>query len=182
MLEVLKADYRRHGSSLRNTALWAVAVYRFGNWSSSLGSPLARKLTSGLYGLLFLFVDMASGIQLNREARIGADFHLVHSGNVKIHPRSVIGDRVGIMHDVTLGTNMDREGAPTLGNDVFVGAGAKILGPVHVGDGARIAANSLVIADVPAGATAIGVPARALKYTGRTDETKPAAATTSPGE
>jgi serine O-acetyltransferase len=173
VFDELRRDYERHGSSLRNTAFWAVAVYRFGNWSLSLGSPFARKLTGAVYGLLFLFVDMASGIQLNREARIGKDFHLIHSGNVKIHPQSVIGDRVGIMHDVTLGTNMDRLGAPTLGNDVFIGAGAKILGPVHVGDGARIASNSLVISDVPAGATAIGVPARAMRYTGRAEESKP---------
>lgn len=178
MFEELRRDYARHGSSLRNTAFWAIAVYRFGTWSLALRSPFARKLTGAIYGLLFLFVDMASGIQLNREARIGKDFHLIHSGNVKIHPQSVIGDRVGIMHDVTLGTNMDRVGAPTLGNDVFVGAGAKILGPVHVGDGARIASNSLVISDVPAGATAIGVPARAMRYTGRAEEAK--AATASP--
>jgi serine O-acetyltransferase len=176
MFEELKRDYVRHGSSLRNTAFWAVAVYRFGTWSMRLQSPVLRRLTSAVYGLLFLWVDIATGIQLNREAKIGSDFHLIHSGNVKIHPQSVIGDRVGIMHDVTLGTNMDRVGAPTLGNDVFVGAGAKILGPVHVGDGARIAGNSLVISDVPAGATAIGVPARAMKYTGRAEDPKPPAA------
>jgi serine O-acetyltransferase len=71
------------------------------------------------------------------------------------------------MHDVTIGTNMEREGVPVLGDDVFVGAGAKILGPVRIGSGARIAANSLVLQDVPEGATAIGVPARVLRYTGR---------------
>jgi serine O-acetyltransferase len=162
-----RADYRRHDASLRNTAFWAIATYRFGRWSLGLRSPFLRALTGSIYGLLATIVDLASGIRLHREARIGADFHLVHSGNVKIHPQSVIGDRVGIMHDVTLGTNVDRDGAPTLGNDVFVGAGAKILGPVHIGDGARIAANSLVISDVPAGATVIGVPARAIRYTGR---------------
>ena len=71
------------------------------------------------------------------------------------------------MHDVTIGTNMDRPGVPRLGNNVFVGAGAKILGGISIGDGARIAANSLVVCDVPAGATAVGVPARVLQYTGR---------------
>ena len=175
MFEELRADWARHGRSWRNTAFWAIAVYRYGNWASQRSSPFARKLAGGVYGVLFLWVDIASGIHLNREARIGKDFHLIHSGNVKIHPQSVIGDRVGIMHDVTLGTNMDRVGAPTIGNDVFIGAGAKILGPVHVGDGARIASNSLVISDVPAGATAIGVPARAMKYTGRAEDAPKAA-------
>jgi len=91
----------------------------------------------------------------------------VHGWNIKIHPESVIGARVGIMHDVTLGTNMERPGAPVIGDDVFIGAGARIIGGVHIGNGARIAANSLVIGDVPAGATAIGVPARVMQYTGR---------------
>jgi len=78
----------------------------------------------------------------------------------------VIGDRVGIMHDVTIGTNLERPGTPVIGNDVFIGTGARILGGVKIGDGARIAANSVVLTDVPAGATAIGVPARVMQYTG----------------
>jgi acetyltransferase-like isoleucine patch superfamily enzyme len=90
-----------------------------------------------VYGFLFLLVELSSGIVLNREVRVGKDFHLVHSGNIKIHPDTVIGDRVGIMHDVTLGSNTERGGAPILGNDVFIGAGAKVLGNVRIGDGAR---------------------------------------------
>src|SRR5262249_16975207 len=69
--------------------------------------------------------------------------------------------RVRILHNVTLGTNMGPD-VPTIGNDVFIGCGASILGKVTIGDGARIAANSLVIADVPPGATAIGVPAKVM--------------------
>jgi serine O-acetyltransferase len=167
VLDKIRADYVRHGRALRNPALWALAVYRFGNWSNELPGP-ARWLTSKAYGAMFLAVEVTSGIVLNREARIGEDFHIVHNGNIKVHPDTVIGDRVGIMQDVTLGTNMDREGAPIVGDDVFIGAGAKILGAVRVGNGARIAANSLVLNDVPDGATAIGVPARVMRYTGRT--------------
>lgn len=163
----LRKVYRRHGATLKNPALWAVAVYRFGTWSDELGDGIVGRVTSRVYGALFFGVGLTTGIVINREARIGADFHLVHWGNTKIHPKSVIGDRVGIMHDVTLGINMQRAGAPRIGNDVFIGAGAKILGPVTIGDGARVAANSLVISDVPAGTTAIGVPARVLTYTGR---------------
>lgn len=162
----LREVHRRH-RSLKNPALWAVAVYRFGTWSGEFGRSVMGTVTSGIYGALFMGVGMTTGIVINREARIGKNFHLVHWGNTKIHPKAVIGDRVGIMHDVTIGTNMERIGAPRIGNDVFIGAGAKILGPVTIGDGARIAANSLVLSDVPAGATAIGVPARVLQYTGR---------------
>src|SRR5262249_9217168 len=93
--------------------------------------------------------------------RIGKGFHIIHTGMVSIHPDVVIGDRCGIMHNVTLGTNMGDE-VPTIGNDVFIGCGASILGKVKVGDGARIAANSLVITDVPPGAVAMGVPAKVI--------------------
>jgi serine O-acetyltransferase len=162
----LRADFRRHGSSLKNLAFWALATYRFGNWVYTLPRPL-RWVGGKTYGVLMLWVEMTSGIWLNREARIGTDFHLVHSGNVKIHPDAVIGDRVGVMQDVTIGTGEDGAGAPIVGNDVFIGAGAKVLGPIRVGDRARIAANSLVISDVPPDTTAIGVPAKILRYTGR---------------
>ncbi|MGB8298140.1 MAG: serine acetyltransferase [Polyangia bacterium] len=130
-----------------------------------------------MYGAMSLFIEATSGIILPREAQLGKDFHLVHAGNTKIHPQSVIGDRVGIMHDVTLGTTPDGCGVPTIGDDVFIGAGAKILGAVKIGDRARVAANSLVISDVPPDTTAIGVPARILRYTGRPvgDASAPAA-------
>lgn len=171
MLDEIRGDYLRHGSDLKNPAFWALAVYRFGTWSNELPVAPARWLTSKAYGMLFLAVELASGIVVNREARIGDEFHIVHSGNIKIHPKTVIGDRVGIMQDVTLGTNVERDGAPTIGNDVFIGAGAKIIGPVRIGNGARVAANSLVLGDVPDGATAIGVPARVVRYTGRGEKT-----------
>jgi serine O-acetyltransferase len=169
ILEDLGADFRRHGSSAKNLAFWALATYRFGNWANTLPKPL--KWTGGkLYGAMSFCVEITSGIWLNREARIGCDFHLVHSGNIKIHPNVIIGDRVGIMQDVTIGTGEDPVGTPVIGDDVFIGAGAKILGPVKVGDRARVAANSLVITDVPSDTTAIGVPAKILRYTGRTTQ------------
>lgn len=166
LFDEIKADYRRHGSSASNPAFWALATYRFGRWAAELPRP-ARAVGGKLYGAMALAVELTSGITLHREVEIGAAFHLVHSGNIKIHPATRIGDRVGIMHDVTLGSAMDRPGAPTLGDDVFVGAGAKVLGCVTIGNRARIAANSLVVTDVPADATAIGVPAKILRYTGR---------------
>ncbi len=163
----LRKDYRRHHSSLSAPTVWAVAVYRFGVWGRELQNPIIKTVASKAYGAMFLGIQLATGIVINREAKIGSDFYLIHHGNTKIHPGVIIGEGCAIMHDVTLGTNMERPGAPRLGNNVFVGAGAKILGPITIGDGARIAANSLVISDVPAGMTAIGVPARLLQYTGR---------------
>lgn len=100
-----------------------------------------------------------TGVDLDRTTQVGEALHIVHGGMISIHPDAIIGDRVGIMHGVTLGTNMG-PGAPVIGDDVFIGCQASILGRVKIGNGARIAANSLVITDVPSGAVAIGVPAR----------------------
>jgi len=166
LMETLHSDYKRHNASLRNMAFWAIANYRFGRWAGQL-PPGLREIGSKVYGAMSLFVEVTSGIILPREVQVGKSFHLIHAGNTKIHPQTVIGDRVGIMHDVTLGTTPDSSGVPTIGDDVFIGAGAKILGAVKIGDRARIAANSLVISDVPADTTAIGVPAKILRYTGR---------------
>jgi serine O-acetyltransferase len=162
----LRAAWERHGCSSFSTEFWIVSTYRFGRWSNEQKNPW-RYLLSKLYGVLAFWVLITTGSTVAREARIGAGLHVVHGGNIRIHPSAVLGERVGLMHDVTIGTNMERVGAPTLGDDVFVGAGAKILGPVRIGAGARVAANSLVLCDVPDGATAIGVPARVLRYTGR---------------
>ena len=159
-------DYIRHGRSLKNLALWSLGVYRFGRWCFGIEPTIARTIASKVYGGLFLGIEICTGNTINREVDIGEDFHLVHSGNVRIHPDVVFGDRVGIMNDVTIGT-MGTGGVPVIGDDVFIGVGARVLGPIRIGDGAKIAANSLVLSDVPPGATAVGVPAKILQYTGR---------------
>ena len=167
MFDQLRADYKRHGSKILNPALWAVWNYHYGVWVLKIRFTPLRWFASKIYGLNSFIILITSGIRLYRETKIGKDLHLIHSGNIQIHPCSVIGDYCGIQQDVTLGINMERPGAPIIGNNVYIGAGAKILGEVTIGDGSRIAANSLVISDVPPGATAIGVPARIMKYTGR---------------
>jgi len=172
MFDQLRSDYRRHNSSILNPALWAIYNYRYGVWILKIGYRPLRWFASKIYGLNLFIILITSGIRLNRETKIGKDLHLIHSGNIQIHPGTVIGDRCGIQQDVNLGTNMERIGAPIIGNDVYIGAGARILGPVTIGDRAIIAANSLVISNVPPGATAIGVPARIMKYTGRRDVVK----------
>lgn len=163
LLDQLRRDYEIHDRHALHLGLWAVWTYHFGRWSLQLDQPY-RWLTSKLYGLFFFLVDLTSGCNIQRECEIGEDLHIIHSGNVKMHPGVRIGDRCGLMQDVVLGTTMEQEGTPVLGDDVFVGPGAKLLGPITVGNGARIGANSVVLSDVPAGSTAIGVPARVLKF------------------
>lgn len=103
-------------------------------------------------------------VDIHPGASIGARFFIDHGAGVVIGETAEIGNDVTLYHGVTLGGTAWRVGKrhPTLGNQVVVGAGAKILGPIMVGDGARVAANSVVIDAVPAGATVVGIPGRVV--------------------
>ncbi|MEZ5920202.1 MAG: serine acetyltransferase [Parvularculaceae bacterium] len=103
-------------------------------------------------------LSMMTASDIDIDADIAKDVRLPHPNGVVIHGRAVVGEGSVIMQQVTLGTI--REGlAPRLGARVYVGAGAKILGGVAIGDEAKIGANAVVVKDVPAGATATGIPA-----------------------
>jgi serine O-acetyltransferase len=95
-------------------------------------------------------------------ATLGRRLMLPHPNGVVIHEDAIIGDDCMIMQQVTIGMIGDGE-VPTIGNRVYVGAGAKIIGKLTVGDGARIGANAVVVKDVPANCTAVGVPAQVMQ-------------------
>lgn len=147
----------------KNRAVWALVVYYFGVWGRGIRFAPLRWVVSKIYGLLSMFTEITSGVTLYSNMKLpGKGLHIIHPTSVYIHPGVVLGERVGIMHNVCIGTNM-RGGLPVIGNDVFIGTGASVLGEIKVGDGARIASNSLVINDVPPGAFAIGVPAKNIQ-------------------
>ena len=108
----------------------------------------------------FWSVVTQSEIHLNQD--IGGGLRLPHPTGIILHPDAVLGPNCQLFHQVTLGLVEDREGVPVLGGHVDIGAGARILGPIRIGDHARVGANAVVLRDVPAGATAVGVPARII--------------------
>lgn len=105
--------------------------------------------------------SICNGCVIGRGAEFGPGFVLVHANGVVINGRVRGGANVFLEHQVTIGA--ERRVSPVLGTDVFVGAGAKIIGGVRVGDGARVGANAVVVKDVPAGATVVGIPARVVR-------------------
>lgn len=114
-----------------------------------------------------------TGIEIHPGATIGKGLFIDHGMGVVIGETTVIGDNCTIYQNVTLGGTGKDTGKrhPTLGNNVLVGSGAKVLGPFKVGDNARIAAGAVVLSEVPENATAVGVPARVVKVNGVRSET-----------
>lgn len=136
-------------------------------------AALMHRLTHRLWGagwkwlarMLSHLARWLTGIEIHPGARIGRRFFIDHGMGVVIGETAEIGDDCTLYHGVTLGGTSWNKGKrhPTLGNSVVVGAGAKILGPIIVGDGAKIGSNAVVVKPVPPGATAIGIPARLVE-------------------
>ncbi|MCM2972074.1 serine O-acetyltransferase [Larsenimonas suaedae] len=169
MLELIKEDIRSvfdRDPAARTTfevlttypGLHAVMAHRISHrlwtrnlkWLARFNSTLARWLT---------------GIEIHPGARIGRRFFIDHGMGVVIGETAEVGDDVTLYHGVTLGGTTWNKGKrhPTLGNGVIVGAGAKILGPITLGDQARVGSNAVITKDVPEGATAVGIPGKVVK-------------------
>jgi serine O-acetyltransferase len=115
-----------------------------------------------------------TGIEIHPGAVLGHRFFIDHGMGVVIGETAVIGEDCTLYHGVTLGGTSWKKGKrhPTLGNNVVVGAGAKVLGPIEIGDGARIGSNAVVVKSIPAGATAIGVPGRLVESSSHGDDAR----------
>mgnify|MGYP005840143371 CR=1 FL=1 len=161
----IREDWSANGRDWTKPGFRAVAVYRFGVWRMGIGSKILRFPFSVLYRWLFRRVRNNYGIELPYSARVGRRLVIEHQGCIVVHGDTVIGDDCIIRQGVTLGNrSLDaRFDAPVLGHRVNVGAGAKVLGKVRLGDGCNIGANAVVLHDVPPGATAVGIPARILQ-------------------
>jgi len=162
--ECLRADVarlREEDPSLRalvrglcSQGFLAILVYRAFRWCYERGIP-----TQPLRFLAERAVEVLTGISLPVGARIGKGLRIHHFGGVILHPEAELGDGCTLYQGVTLGDLGGRGGAPRVGSRVLLGAGAKVLGSVRLGDGCRVGANAVVLTSVPAGYVAVGVPA-----------------------
>jgi serine O-acetyltransferase len=163
LFENLREDWRTHGRSLFRQGLWVMAVYRFGRWRYAIRWRWLRMPFSLLYKVLNAFSEILTGIELPCEVTLGRRFRIDHFGGIIISGDAVFGDDCVIRNGVTVGLkDTGHRGAPILGNRVDIGAGAKILGPIHIGDNVSIGANAVVLSSVPCHSIAVGIPARVL--------------------
>lgn len=160
MFENIKADFDAHDRDCGAQGFWAMVVYRFGRWRYGVRPTLLRKLLSFLYKILFKLVQIVTGIELPCETVIGRNFVIDHFGGIIVSGYARFGDNCRIRNGVTVGLRRVNEpAAPVIGNNVDIGAGAKVLGPITVGDNVVIGANAVVLQDIPANSIAVGVPA-----------------------
>ncbi len=136
-------------------------IYRFGRWRYGVRPAMARKLFSLIYKVLFKLIQILTGIELPCEAQIGRNFVIDHFGGIIISGYAQFGDNCRVRNGVVVGLRrVEEKSAPIIGDNVDIGAGAKLLGPIRIGNNVLIGANAVVLCDVPDNSIAVGVPAR----------------------
>ena len=160
MFELIREDWRTYDRDLSRQGLWILLVYRFGRWRYGIQQRWLRLPFSFLYKILKLLAQILTGIDLPCEVQVGRRLVIEHFGGIIISGDTVLGDDVVIRNGVTIGLKRTHNpGAPVIGNRVDIGTGAKILGPITIGDDVLIGANAVVLQDIPANSLAVGVPA-----------------------
>jgi serine O-acetyltransferase len=168
-----QADLRRYPARpwLKEQSIWALAVYRFGCRVDRRPAGLWRKLLERVYWLLYFVTETLTGITIPKSVKVGPGLRIHHFGNIIIHNEARIGANCTLRHGVTIGNRHAGGPVPILEDDVDLGAYAQVLGGVRIGRGAKIGAMSVVLCDVPAGATAVGIPARIIESVAASVET-----------
>ena len=160
MLDNIRHDLQAYDHDWGAQGFWAMLVYRFGRWRYRVRPALLRKFFSALYKMCFKLIQIITGIELPCEAEIGRNFVIDHFGGIIVSGYTRIGDNCRIRNGVTIGLRrVEEKVAPVIGDNVDIGAGAKLLGPIRIGNNVVIGANAVVITDVPDDSIAVGVPA-----------------------
>ena len=147
-----------------NGAVWSIGCYRLGNWLHATRPFVLIRIPLKLVSFAAnKFCEVFMEMCIDPHASIGPGLYIGHIGGVHINPQAILGSNCDLAHRVTIGASaMGRQGSPVLGDDVYVGTGATLVGKIKVGNRAKIAANTLVISNIPDGATVMGVPGRII--------------------
>lgn len=157
MLSNFRADVARHLEEVTarrlamacfEMSLWAIAIFRFGKWAQRCPVVAVRKLLLVVYFILYKLSEAISGIRISGESEIGPGLVIHNFGGVLI--KGKIGNNCTVVQGAQIVSRADGHGRgwPTLGDNVYVGSGAKILGDVKIGDNVRVGANAVVMRDV----------------------------------
>jgi serine O-acetyltransferase len=167
-VQLLMEDLRTHDGDPFEQGFWAVAVHRFGNWRMGFRWRIVRAPLTVIYFFSSKMVEWTCGITLPYVTKLGRRVRLWHHSGMILHARS-IGNDVHIRHNTTMGVVRRNENCaiPIIGDRVDIGCGVSILGGVRIGSDAVIGAHSLVLSSIPNGATAVGIPARVVRHSGK---------------
>lgn len=164
MFANLKKDLKTYDGDWSCQGFWVMITYRFGRWRYTISNTLMRKPFSLIYKVIYKFTQIITGIEFPCEVTIGKNFRIDHFGDIVVSGYASFGDNCIIRNGVTVGLrHIEHPIAPTIGNNVDIGAGAKILGDITVGDNVAIGANAVVIKNVPPESIAVGVPAKIIQ-------------------
>lgn len=164
MLNSIRKDLKSYNGKWHSQGFWVMIVYRFGRWRYTLTNHYIRKLFSLIYKIAYKMVQILTGIELPCEAEVGDNLRIDHFGGIIVSGFAKLGDNCVLRNGVTIGLkNIENPKAPSIGNNVDIGAGAKILGDIIIGNNVSIGANSVVLKDVPDNSIAVGVPAKIIQ-------------------
>lgn len=177
-LEITKADlYRYAGKTSLGAFLFHYILslgFRYTVWMRWCALvhayPIARVLFFPFAWLVNRHQQIRFGIGISYKTQIGSGLYIGHQGGIVINEQVVIGKNCNLSQQVTIGVSRrgERAGVPTIGDNVYLGPGAKIFGKIQVGNNAAIGANCVVTRDVPDNGVAVGIPAKVISYEGST--------------
>jgi serine O-acetyltransferase len=152
-------------------ATWAILVYRFGHWVHNWDVPLIRHFFLIIYFILKRITEVFTNIQISSNTTIGKGIFIAHLGDIVISSGSKIGKYPSIHQGITIGGagRGKKYGDPIVGDFVYLGAGAKLIGKIEVGNDVMIGANAVVTKSIPDNASVGGIPAEIINYKGSKD-------------